>query len=178
MPPFIVLSVLSFSLLSFSFLCSSTFITTTLPHAVFGKQPSIMFLDINLSLLLIPCSLCSVSASRFARNDNLDASLQKRAQPVSDDQLSLYTFNASATAAGMVLQTSLGHDYRVVCEKTWMGLEARDCFTALRQAPTGDVQESWATASSPPSIHADVRLPIVVFSGRHETKDDIEVAGY
>ena len=112
-----------------------------------------MFLDINLSLLLIPCSLCSVSASRFARNDNLDASLQKRAQPVSDDQLSLYTFNASATDAGMVLQTCLGHDYGVVCEKAWMGLDARACFTALRQAPTGDVQESWAAPSSSPSIH-------------------------
>ena len=178
MPSFIVLSVLLFSLLSFSFLGSSTFITTTLPHAVFGKQPPIMFLDICLSLFLIPFSLCSVSASHFARNDNLDASLQKRAQPVSDDQLSLNTFNASAMDAGMVLQTSLGHDYRIVCENAWTGLEARDCFTALRQGPTGDVQESWASPVSPPSIHADVRLPIVLFSGRHETKDGVEVAGY
>ena len=176
MRPFVVLSVLlSFLHLTFSFPGSQFFVTTALLHPVFGKPPPNMFLDICLSLFLIPFSLCSVSASRLARNDNLDATLQMRAQPMSDDQLSLYTFNTSATDAGMVLQTSLGHAYQIFCEKASIGLEARDCFTALRQGPTGDVQESWASPVSPPSIHADVRLPIRLVSGRHQIKDEIEV---
>lgn len=126
-----------------------------------------MFLNIYVPLFLIPLSLCSISARRFARDNNFDASLQKRAQPASGDQLSLYTLNASATDAGMELQTSLGHNYRITCERTVLGLDARDCFTALHQSPTSDVQESWSTYKASPSVHADVRLPIVLFSGRY-----------
>ena len=126
-----------------------------------------MFLDICVPLFLIGLSLCSVSARRFARDNNLDVSLQKRAQPVSGDQLSLYTLNDSTTDAGIVLQTSLGHNYLVTCQRTAVGLQARDCFTALRQSPTSDVQEIWATRQAPPSMHADVRLPVVLFSGRY-----------
>ena len=126
-----------------------------------------MFLGICLYLFLIPFSLCSVSVRHFARNDNPGATLQKRAQPMSDDQLSLYTLNTSATNAGMVLQNPLGHNYQVICEKTQRGLDARDCVNALRQSPTGDMQESWAAVDVPPSVHADVRTPIALFSGRH-----------
>ena len=134
-----------------------------------------MLLNIFLSLFLIPLSLYSVSARRSARNNKLDASLQNRAQPVSDDQLSLYSFNTSATDAEPVLQTSLGHNYQVVCDKTSIGLDAQDCVTALRLSPTGDVQESWASPRSPPSIHADVRLPIRIVSGRYQNNEKIEV---
>ena len=134
-----------------------------------------MFLDIYLLLFLILLSLCSVSASRFARNNNLDSSLQKRAQPVSDDQLSLYTFNTSTTDAGMVRQTSLGHNLQIVCQQARLGLDARDCFTALHHSPTGEVQETWGTINSPPTIHMDVRLPVILFSGEYQTNDEIEV---
>ena len=137
-----------------------------------------MLLDIYLPLFLIPLSLCSMSVRRIAKNNNVDASLQKRAQPVSADQLSLYTFNTSATDAEMVRQTSLGHNYQIVCQRALRGLDAQDCFTALRQSPTGEAQESWATTRSPPSIHADVRVPIRLFSGEYQTNDEIEVINY
>ena len=125
-----------------------------------------MFLDIHLLLFLIPLSLCSVSARRFASNTDVDANLQKRAQPVSVDQLSLHTLNTSAADAEIVLHTSLlGHNYQVVCQRAWRGLEARSCFTALRQSPMGEVQETWGTPHTNPSIHTDVKVPILVFSG-------------
>ena len=98
---------------------------------------------------------------------------------MSDDQMSLYTLNTSATDAGMVVQTSLGHDYRIVCHKAvTIRLEARDCFTALHQSPTGDVQESWADSRAAASVHADIRLPIMLFSGRYQINDEIEAADY
>ena len=98
---------------------------------------------------------------------------------MSGDQMSLYTLNTSATDAGMVVQTSLGHDYRIVCHKAVrIRLEARDCFTALHQSPTGDVQESWASTHAAASMHADIRLPIVLFSGRYQTNDEIEAADH
>ena len=58
-----------------------------------------------------------------------------------------------------MLHTSLGHDYQVVCDKTWKALDARDCFSALRQSPTGHVQESWAPDGSPgfPSVYSHGR---------------------
>ena len=124
-----------------------------------------MFLDIYLLLFLIPLTLCSVSVRRVARNNNVDANLETRAQPASVDQLSLHALNTSTTDAEIVLHTTLGHNYQVVCQRAWRGLEARSCFTALRQSPTGEVQETWGTPNTPPSIHTDVKIPLIVFSG-------------
>ena len=139
-----------------------------------------MFLHICLSLLLLPYTLCSVSAGRFARNDNPDAAPQKRAQLISDNRpSSLNMVNISAMDVGTVPETLLGHNYGVVCRAaTWgTGLEARDCFSALSQSPRGEIQESWGL-SDPSSSRVDVKLPVVLFSGRHSTNDNILAAEY
>ena len=68
--------------------------------------------------------------------------------------------------ANVTVKIPSGNNIQVTCIAAYgTGLNARSCFDALAQSPTGNVQESWG--NNIPGRHVDVTLPIILFSGKY-----------
>ena len=68
--------------------------------------------------------------------------------------------------ANVAVKTPSGNNLQITCNSVYgAGLNARSCFDALAQSPTGNVQESWG--NNIPGRHVDVTLPIVLLSGKY-----------
>lgn len=119
-----------------------------------------------LPLFLLSASLGLGGVLETAKESKIHIPVEERGLPILTNPSSLDLFNASASdAATLQVETSTGHYVDIKCDARsyGAGLNARSCFSALQQSPTGDVQEKWAfTRSSQP----DVFLPVKLFSGK------------
>ena len=88
------------------------------------------------------------------------------ANPSSLDLLSVSGMDP-ATAQ---VETPSGNSLTIKCDskKFGTGLNARSCFDALDQSPTGDIQESWGFPETlGPDQHVDVTLPTVSIGSKY-----------
>lgn len=121
-----------------------------------------------LAVSLLSSSLGSTSVIQHtAEESKLHALPQERALPILVNPSSLGLFNDSAIDAATIrVQTSSGNALRVKCnaQRYGAGLSTQSCFSALRQSPTGNVEETWSYSSA--GLRPDVELPVELFSGK------------
>jgi len=133
-----------------------------------------MFPSLPFSLSLLTISICTASAIHRITETGQDAPLQERAQPIltsssqslfNTSSLESLTVTNSSSGESTLVSTDLRYNLGVKCDAREYGggLNAASCFNALRQSPTGAVQESWGRRVYTPQV--DVELPIRLFSG-------------
>lgn len=118
-----------------------------------------------LSLAILPC-FCSASVAPN-RNDQSHVDPQERAlsrlaNPPSLDLISV----PGMVQENVSVTTPSGNNLMITCDSRYgTGVNARSCFDALAQGPTGNVQESWGQNIA--GRHVDVTLPIALMSSKY-----------